>query len=61
MKKPKTPHVPDNADDKEQSKLFLETAREHETDDTEETFERAFKKLTAAKPLNRRQYKDSGR
>jgi hypothetical protein len=34
MTKPpaKKPKIPDNADDKEQSERFLETAREHEAD-----------------------------
>lgn len=52
MKKPKTSHVPDNADDKEQSKLFLETAREHETDESGQTLERAFKTIMSPSSAN---------
>lgn len=44
------PKVPDNADDKDQSKRFIETAREHETDETGRAFEKLFKKITPTKP-----------
>ena len=37
------------ADDPEQSKRFIETAREHETDESPEAFERAFKKVAGPK------------
>jgi hypothetical protein len=38
------------ADDPEQSKRFMDTAREIEADETEEGAERAFKKVAPAKP-----------
>jgi hypothetical protein len=41
-------------DDPEQSKRFIEKAREIETDETKEAFERAFKKLVPSKPSQRR-------
>lgn len=51
MKKPtQTPQVPDKADDKEQSKLFIETALERETDETGKTLEKAFKIVTKDQP-----------
>lgn len=50
------PKVPNNADDKEQSKLFIETALERETDESGKTLERAFKQVT-----NRQRGKGSGR
>jgi hypothetical protein len=42
-------------DDPEQSKRFIEIAREAEADGTKEDFERAFKKVapSAKKPLKR--------
>lgn len=43
-KKPK-PKVPDKADDKEQSERFIETAREHEADESSHSLEKAFKPL----------------
>jgi hypothetical protein len=38
-------------DDKEQSKRFIEKAREIEADENEEAFERVFKKVVPAKPI----------
>lgn len=46
--KPK-PKVPDKTDDKEQSERFMDTARQHDTDETGETFERAFKTAVPAR------------
>ena len=43
MAKRKTPKPPKNADDKEQSERFIETARKHETDETGKAFEQLFK------------------
>lgn len=43
---PRKPNPP--PDNPEQSKRFIETAREIETDESRETFERTFKKI--AKP-----------
>ena len=43
------PKVPPNADDKEQSERFIDTAREHGTDESGEEFERAFKKVVPPK------------
>jgi hypothetical protein len=37
-------------DDPEQSKRFIEAAREHETDETGEAFERVLKATTRKKP-----------
>lgn len=39
-------------DDPEQSKRFIDTAREREADETEEGADRAFKKISSAKVLN---------
>ena len=44
MAKPKS-----KQDDKEQSKRFIEKARELEADESEETFERAFEKAVPPK------------
>jgi len=49
MSKKPTPRVPDKADDKEQSKRFIETAQERETDETGKELERAFKAITKKK------------
>lgn len=43
------PKVPKNADDNEQSKLFIETALERETDETGKALEKAFKAVTKPK------------
>lgn len=40
-------------DDKEQSKRFIEKAREIEVDESEEAFERAFKKVVPSKDRQR--------
>jgi hypothetical protein len=40
-RKPKPP-----PDDPEQSRRFIETARERETDESQEAFDRAFRKVT---------------
>jgi hypothetical protein len=45
MKQERKPRVPKNADDKEQSKAFIDTARKLETDETGETLEKAFRKI----------------
>ena len=47
-RKPKPP-----PDDPEQSKRFIDMAREIGADATKEEFERAFKKVTRRKPLTR--------
>ena len=49
MRKP-NPRIPDNADDKDQSKRFIEAAREHETDDTGKTLEKEFRTISRTKP-----------
>ena len=46
MAKP-PPKVPEKADDKEQSERFIEAAREHETNEREDLFEAAFKKIAS--------------
>lgn len=43
MTEAKKPKVPRNADDKEQSKQFIELAKELGNDETDATLERAFK------------------
>ena len=48
MSKSTKPKVPEKADDKEQSKAFIESAQEVETDDSREAFEKAFKKVVGA-------------
>lgn len=40
-------------DDKEQSKRFIEKAREIEADENEEAFERAFKEIVPPSPAQR--------
>jgi hypothetical protein len=47
---PRKPTPPPNADDPEQSKRFIEIAKETEADGTKEGFERAFKKVAIEKP-----------
>ncbi len=48
--------VPHSADDPEQSERFIETAREHGTDETGKAFERLFKKAVPSKKApNRRE------
>lgn len=45
-KKPRSkPKVPDNADDKDQSERFIETARKHESDESRDALDRAFKRI----------------
>jgi hypothetical protein len=46
--KPRTRQVP--ADDPEQYERFRQAAREHGTDESEEAFERAFRKIVPQKP-----------
>lgn len=51
------PNKPDRKpDDPEQSKRFIDTAREREADETEEGADKAFKKVVSPKdkPLQRR-------
>jgi hypothetical protein len=43
----------DKLDDAEQSKRFIDTAREREADETEEGADKAFKKLIHPKPSQR--------
>jgi hypothetical protein len=45
---PRKPNPP--PDDPEQSKRFIEIAREVEADGSKEGFDRAFKKVASAKP-----------
>lgn len=47
-KKPKLP-----PDDPDQSRRFIEAAREAETDDSPKAFERAFQRVMKAKPIAR--------
>ena len=54
---PRKPNPP--RDDPEQSKRFIEIAREVEADGTKEEFERAFKKV--AKPTKGKKSSSSGR
>lgn len=44
-------------DDEAQKKRFIEKARELGTDESEEAFERAFKKLVPQRPRTRRKQK----
>lgn len=37
-------------DDPEQSRRFIETARERETDESQDAFDKAFKKIVPPKP-----------
>jgi hypothetical protein len=55
MTKPKPKPKPD---DPEQSKRFIEAAREAEADETEEGADRAFKKVTL-RPMGRRKNEKS--
>jgi hypothetical protein len=43
------PEPPANADDMEQSRRFIDMAREVEADEDPEVFERAFKRVTTPK------------
>lgn len=47
---PRKPTPPPNADDPEQSRRFIEIAKEAGADGSKEEFERAFKKVAAEKP-----------
>jgi hypothetical protein len=53
------PKPPPKADDKEQSKRFIEKAREIEADETGEAFERAIKKIVPRTPGPPREDGDS--
>lgn len=53
------PKVPKNADDKDQSKLFIEAALERETDDTGRTLEKAFKTVTSPSSATKTDQKKS--
>lgn len=46
MPKPIKPKVPEKADDKEQSEAFIRAAKEAETNDDREEFEKAFKTVS---------------
>lgn len=46
--------VPTRADDKEQSERFIDSAREHEVDESEGALERAFRKIRKAKRDNQK-------
>jgi len=48
------PRVPKEADDKEQSERFIRAARDAQTDDNKETFERAFANVVRKKPSKER-------
>jgi hypothetical protein len=50
---PDTPKIPPKADDREQSKRFIDTARERDADETEEGADRTFKKVASVKPKRR--------
>lgn len=50
MAKP-PPKVPEKADDKEQSERFIETARDHETDESGRALEEAFKRVSSRQHL----------
>jgi hypothetical protein len=49
MKTKRKPRVPKSADDKEQSKAFIDTARKLETDESGETLEKVFRKIVPPK------------
>jgi hypothetical protein len=51
--KPKARAPNTKPDDPEQSKRFVETAREIEADETGEAFRRAFEKIVPPKPTSR--------
>lgn len=48
------------ADSKAQIERFREAAREHETDDSEEAFDRALKKIAKAPPKDDKPKKAAG-
>jgi hypothetical protein len=54
MSKPSKPKVPEKADDKEQSEAFIKAAKEAETNEDPEAFERAFRKVVSVKPSQKK-------
>jgi hypothetical protein len=54
MPKSTKPRVPKEADDKEQSEAFIKAAKEAETNEDPEVFEKAFSKVAKVKPSARK-------
>ena len=54
---PEKPRVPEKADDKDQSERFIETARNHEADETDDALDRAFKRILQNRQQERKQQK----
>ena len=55
MPKSNKPKVPEKADDKEQSEAFIKAAQQAETNEDPEAFEKAFRKVASAKPVDKKQ------